>query len=53
MMKKRAFEYLDASFSRINSADVSYGYARALVDATEPSISRTVKAVKEVMYLKK
>ena len=53
MMQKRASDYLDAPVLRINSADVSYGYARSLVDATEPSISRTVKAVKEVMYLKK
>lgn len=52
-VQKDAFDYLDAPIRRICSADASMHYAPNLVAAYLPSIEKTVKMVKEVMYLKK
>ena len=47
------FVYLDATIRRVMSADAPMHYAPNLVAAYLPSIHKTVKVVKEVMYLKK
>lgn len=52
-VQKDAFDYLDAPVIRVNSADANMHYAPNLVAAYLPNVTRTVKAVKEVMYLKK
>ncbi len=52
-IQKEAFDYLDAPIRRITSADAPLHYAPNLVNLALPDISRTVKLVKEVMYLKK
>lgn len=52
-VQKDAFDYLDAPVIRINGADVSMPYAMNLVQAYLPSVEKVVKAVKEVMYMKK
>jgi pyruvate dehydrogenase E1 component beta subunit len=52
-VQKDAFDYLDAPVVRINGADVSMPYAMNLVQAYLPSVEKVVKAVKEVMYVKK
>jgi pyruvate dehydrogenase E1 component beta subunit len=52
-IQKEAFDYLDAPIRRITSADAPMHYAPTLIDAYLPSVARTVKVVKEVMYLKK
>jgi len=49
-IQKHAFDYLDAPVHRINSLDVPLPYAPTLIDAILPSVERTVKAVKAVMY---
>src|SRR6267378_3803494 len=49
-IQKFAFDYLDAPIHRINSLDVPLPYAPTLIDAILPSVERTVKAVKAVMY---
>ncbi len=49
-VQKHAFDYLDAPIHRINSLDVPLPYAPTLIDAILPSVTRTVKAVKAVMY---
>ncbi len=49
-IQKHAFDYLDAPIHRINSLDVPLPYAPTLIDAILPNVSRTVKAVKAVMY---
>ncbi|MBS1559692.1 MAG: pyruvate dehydrogenase complex E1 component subunit beta [Bacteroidetes bacterium] len=49
-IQKYAFDYLDAPIHRINSLDVPLPYAPTLIDAILPSVERTVKAVKAVMY---
>lgn len=52
-IQKEGFDYLDAPIRRITSADAPMHYAPNLVAAYLPNIDRTVKLVKEVMYLKK
>ena len=49
-VQKYAFDYLDAPVVRINSADVSLGYAPTLVDAYLPSVQRVVDGVMQVNY---
>ncbi len=49
-IQKHAFDYLDAPIHRINSLDVPLPYAPTLIDAILPSVSRTVKAAKAVLY---
>ena len=52
-IQKEGFDYLDAPIRRITSADAPMHYAPNLVIGYLPDIPRTVKLVKEVMYLKK
>lgn len=52
-IQKEGFDYLDAPIRRINSADAPMHYAPNLTALAMPDVSRTVKLVKEVMYLKK
>ncbi len=52
-IQKEAFDYLDAPILRITAADAPLHYAPNLVALALPDVPRTVKLVKEVMYLKK
>ena len=52
-IQKEGFDYLDAPIRRITAADAPLHYAPNLVAAALPDITRTVKLIKEVMYLKK
>jgi pyruvate dehydrogenase E1 component beta subunit len=52
MVQKRAFDYLDAPVIRITTADTPLPYAPTLIEASLPNVSRVIKAVKEVMYIK-
>ena len=52
-IQKEGFDYLDAPIRRITSADAPMHYAPNLVAQYLPDVPRTVKLVKEVMYLKK
>jgi pyruvate dehydrogenase E1 component beta subunit len=52
-VQRRAFDYMDAPVVRVNSADVPIPYAGNLVDAYMPNPAKVVRAVKEVMYLRK
>ena len=52
-IQRNAFDYLDAPVVRITSADVPLPYAPTLIQAALPNVERVVKAVKEVMYIKK
>lgn len=52
-IQKEGFDYLDAPIRRITSADAPMHYAPTLVGAYLPDVPRTVKLVKEVMYMKK
>ena len=52
-IQKEGFDYLDAPIRRITSVDAPMHYAPNLVALYLPDVPRTVKLVKEVMYLKK
>jgi pyruvate dehydrogenase E1 component beta subunit len=52
-VQKDAFDHLDAPILRVTSADVPLPYAPTLIEASLPNVARVVKAVKEVMYVKK
>ncbi len=52
-IQKEAFDYLDAPIRRITSADAPMHYAPNLVAAYLPDVPRTVKIVKETMYINK
>lgn len=52
-IQKEGFDYLDAPIRRITAADAPLHYAPNLVAAALPDVPRTVKLVKEVMYLVK
>ena len=52
-IQKEGFDYLDAPVRRLATADAPMHYAPNLVAAYLPDIPRTVKMVKEVMYMKK
>jgi pyruvate dehydrogenase E1 component beta subunit len=49
-VQKEAFDYLDAPIRRICSADTNMDYAPNLVAAFLPSIDKTVRIAKEIMY---
>jgi pyruvate dehydrogenase E1 component beta subunit len=52
-IQKEGFDYLDAPVLRITSADAPMHYAPNLAALAIPDVTRTVKLVKEVMYLQK
>jgi len=52
-IQKEGFDYLDAPIRRITSADAPMHYAPNLVAAYLPDVTRTVKLIKEVMYMNK
>ncbi len=52
-IQKEGFDYLDAPVRRLTAADAPLHYAPNLVAAALPDISKAVKLVKEIMYLKK
>ncbi len=52
-VQRLAFDYLDAPIHRINMADAPFAFAVPLIEESLPNVKRTVKAVKEVMYLTK
>ncbi|MDX2048609.1 MAG: pyruvate dehydrogenase complex E1 component subunit beta [Chitinophagaceae bacterium] len=52
-IQKEGFDYLDAPVRRIACADAPMHYAPNLVAGYLPDVPRTVKLVKEVMYVKK
>lgn len=51
-IQKEAFDYLDAPVLRITSADAPMHYAPNLAALAIPDVARTVKLVKEVMYVR-
>jgi pyruvate dehydrogenase E1 component beta subunit len=52
-IQRHAFDYLDAPITRVNAADTSLGYAPSLVQEYLPNAEKVIKAVKEVMYIKR
>jgi pyruvate dehydrogenase E1 component beta subunit len=52
-IQKEGFDYLDAPVRRLTAADAPLHYAPNLVAGALPDVSRTIKIVKELMYIRK
>lgn len=52
-LQKDAFDYLDAPVLRITQSDTPFPFAQTLIDEAYPSVERTVKLVKDSMYVKR
>ena len=52
-VQKDAFDFLDAPVFRVNQADTPLPFAPVLIEESLPSVTRVVRAVKEVMYVVK
>jgi pyruvate dehydrogenase E1 component beta subunit len=52
-IQKEGFDYLDAPVRRITAADAPLHYAPNLVAGALPDVPRTIKIVKELMYIRK
>ena len=50
-VQKNAFDYLDAPVRRVVNADVPLPYAPTLIEHALPNVEKTVRAVKDVMYV--
>jgi pyruvate dehydrogenase E1 component beta subunit len=49
-LQRYAFDYLDAPVIRVNSKDLPLPYAPTLIEEILPNISKTIQAVKAVLY---
>ncbi len=49
----RAFDYLDAPVRRVMMADTPLAFAIPLIEESLPNVERTVRAVKESLYVEK
>ena len=52
-IQKEGFDYLDAPIKRLNSADAPMHYAPNLAELYLPSVTKTVKAAMDLMYIRK
>src|SRR5690606_3199799 len=52
-VQKEAFDYLDAPVLRVTTADTPLPYAPTLIEASLPNVAKVIKAVQEVMYIRK
>lgn len=50
-VQKYAFDYLDAPVHRVNNWDAPLPYAPTLIQEILPTVEKTIRAVKAVMYL--
>ncbi len=53
VVQKHGFDYLDAPVTRVNAADTSLPFAPTLVEEYLPNAEKIIRAVKEVMYVRK
>ena len=49
-VQKYAFDYLDAPVKRVSQADTPLAFAKPLIEASLPNVSRVVEACKAVLY---
>lgn len=52
-IQKYAFDYLDAPVTRVNAADTSLPYSAPFVEEFLPNPAKIIKAVKDVLYVKR
>lgn len=52
-VQRNAFDFLDAPIIRVTQTDTPFAFATTLIEEAMPTVAKTVKAVKEVMYINK
>ena len=52
-IQKDAFDYMDAPVQRVMLADTPFAFSTSLIDEAMPNVEKTVRAVKESMYVTK
>lgn len=52
-VQRNAFDFLDAPIIRVTQSDTPFAFATTLIEEASPTVAKTVKAVKEVMYSNK
>lgn len=52
-VQRNAFDYLDSPIIRVTQSDTPFPFAMPLLEEASPNAEKLIKAVKEVMYLKK
>lgn len=52
-VQKYAFDYLDAPVARVTQSDTPFPFAKSLIEIAVPTVEKTVKTVKEVLYQEK
>ncbi|MCI5057370.1 MAG: pyruvate dehydrogenase complex E1 component subunit beta [Flavobacteriales bacterium] len=50
-VQRHAFDYLDAPVRRVTLSDTPFAFSPTLIEEAMPNVERTVRAVKDVMYL--
>lgn len=51
-IQKDAFDYLDAPVVRVTQSDTPFAFSPPLIDEAYPSVAKTVKRAKEILYIK-
>lgn len=51
MIQKNAFDYLDAPILRVTTTDTPLGYAPTFIQEFLPTVEKSIKAIKQMMYL--
>ncbi|HEX4887877.1 MAG TPA: pyruvate dehydrogenase complex E1 component subunit beta [Luteibaculaceae bacterium] len=52
-VQRNAFDYLDAPVVRVTQSDTPFAFATTLIEEASPTVEKTIKAVKEVLYIQK
>ena len=52
-VQRNAFDFLDAPIIRVTQSDTPFAFATTLIEEASPTVAKTVKAVKEVLYINK
>jgi len=52
-VQKDAFDFMDAPVQRVMLADTPFAFSPTLIEEAMPNVEKTVRAVKEVMYVTK
>jgi len=51
-VQRHAFDYLDAPIVRLTQTDTPFAFSPTLIEASLPNVGDTVRAIKEVLYVK-
>jgi pyruvate dehydrogenase E1 component beta subunit len=52
-VQRNAFDFLDAPIRRLTQSDTPFAFSSSLIEEALPNVSKTVQAVKELLYVAK